>query len=63
MNPPNKSSNAPLSGLGVDHADSEPMSKLKALELDSAAGRAAAGGVASNAEEKDVNIGLLARVV
>jgi hypothetical protein len=71
MNPPNRSSNAPLSGFGVDHADSEPMSKLNGLgaavplELDSA-GRGAGGDnpcCESKAETKDVNMGLLAMVV
>jgi len=63
MNPPNRSSKE-LSGFGVDHAESDAMSKLKGLELDSvAAGMAWYDGVESNAEAKEVNMGLLAIVV
>jgi len=63
MNPPNKSSKE-LSGFGVDHAESDAMSKLKGLELVSAvAGMAWYAGAESNAEAKEVNMGLLAIVV
>jgi hypothetical protein len=72
MNPPNRSSNAPLSGLGVDHAESELISKLKGLEfefeveVEFVSAREAGDEYdddESKADANEVNIGLLAMVV